>query len=387
MATPFDDLGRAIEQLSSNPEYNILNFIQDIALSLGIIVIIGILVFVGFRYIGSHFRYVKKTNRMGYYRIAIWNEPFLKGYVNKNTDFDAPDMLKRLKEGIPEMRFGVEELERLLREGLLHIYDIKLINDIEAKLKGGIDALIVSPVPLEDPDVYYEDIEGEFAFIGSASGVFRAYPRNVLCSDRSVYHLINDYFGRKKDVYVISPFIKSRTTKMELGKKPTDTLIVPSPFKKGEELYVNVVSLPEKEAIAQVAVLLPTFAKIYKELDNLKKEFKNYDKRIQSLNRESETKWNENQGLRGILHLDPLLGYKYPIAPFDKKSILGVVIFASFLGYLAVKLPENFAPLSQIPAEMLLAGFMGILFFIVMSLEKKPQQQTDIASAEYGQRM
>src|SRR3990167_580684 len=206
MATPFDDLGRAIENLSSNPEYTILNFVQDVALSLGIIAVIGILGFVFIRYVSSHVRYVKKTGRLGLYNIAIWDEPFLKGHVNKNEDFVAPDMLRRLKEGIPEWKIGLQDLERYVKDGMLNFYDIKMINDLEAKLKGGIDAILVSPVPLDHPSIFYEDKEGIFSFIGSSGGFFKAFPRNVLCSDLSIHKVVDDWFGQKKDVYFLVPF-------------------------------------------------------------------------------------------------------------------------------------------------------------------------------------
>ena len=98
MADPFTDLASGIQELSSNPEYSILNFIQDVALSIGILVTIVILALVSFRYVGAHFRYVKKTGRIGLYRIAIWDKPFLEGHVNKNEDFVALDLLQKLKD-------------------------------------------------------------------------------------------------------------------------------------------------------------------------------------------------------------------------------------------------------------------------------------------------
>ena len=170
MADPFTDFANAIRELSSNPEYSITNFISDVALTIGLLVLFVIVGLVGARYVGAHFRYVKRTGRIGLYRIAIWDKPFLEGHVNKNDDFVAPDMLQKLKDGIPEWKIGIEDLQKYVRDGLLHFYDIKVIDDLKAKLKGGIDAIIISPVELDNPSIYYEDPEGEFAFIGSSGG-------------------------------------------------------------------------------------------------------------------------------------------------------------------------------------------------------------------------
>ena len=204
-----------------------------------------------------------------------------------------------------------------------------------------------------------------------------------MCSNYTEHKIIDDWWGQKKDVYFLVPFIKPSKTKLQLGREG-EQLIVNSPYSKDEKLYVNVINLPEKTSLSEIAVMLPAFSRIYKELEKEKGVGKTYKKRIQTLNNEVEAKWNEGQGLRDILHLNPLIGFKNPLVPIDKKSILGLAVFALVLGYMSEKLPENFQPMAGIPSELLLLLFLGLIFFIVMSLEKKPKQHADLASAEFS---
>src|SRR3990167_9912393 len=163
---------------------------SDLLQLIGIIIAIGVLCFVGglalilvVKMMNKGRAYVSSTGHIGSMRISIRHNSALVGNVNKNTSFLTADTIGRLKEmkqikTDPVRLQGVMDMEDLWKNNMLYSYDMKVTDTFGGDLPND-DIILLSPVKLEESYVSWDDEKGEFNILGSATSMFKRYPKNI----------------------------------------------------------------------------------------------------------------------------------------------------------------------------------------------------------------
>lgn len=357
----------------SDPGFSLLGALFEIiAVIIAIIVITAIAIFF-IKFIGEKKMYVSIISKVGFYRLIIGDEHILEGNISEDRTFLNKKTLKLLKR-VPKLEKGIDILEEMFEQGILKGYDIKITNENKIKLiSDNSIGKLVMPGDIKDPKLLsWPDQEGEWSIAG------KRFPINLLCSELTEHVMVEDYYGNKMDVWVLVPY-----TRASKDKYSTDeSKIVKIPGNYGlTEAHVNLISLPEKEALAKAMAYLPTLSEIHTKLEIKNEEVDNLKEEIKKLNKENESLWIEINGYKALLKSKPIIGFDYPIIPLTQKSAIAVAVASVWSGYMATKFTqiEEFSYLKDY--DFIFAGvLMIIIIAILKSQEKEPPKQQRLST-------
>lgn len=347
-------------------EFSFLDALISASSVIGYIIVIGLILFIVIRVVTVGMAYVKPVNRKGVVTVTMFDESTITGNVNEDKMFHKTEIFKVLAKH-PKLKRGMDELYQMCADGHIRVFDMKVTDSFKMDLKGGKNIKMVLPgYDVIDPRISWQDTEGEFALW--APGL-RSYPTNILASDLSEVITVTDYYGTEMDVLIIAPY--SRTTKNRLTLE--EEKIVIEDVMDAKKVYINVINLPQKEAIAKMVVFLPTLNEIHKELELKNIEVDNLKEEIEALHKENKSLWDTKEGWVALARTQPIIGFTHPVVPLESKSLIALVGGAVLAGYMSTKL-------GQIPAlaylkdyDFLFAGAVAIMLMAYLkSQEKKP---------------
>ena len=390
--TIFDDINLGFNELARSIQNS---GIFDLVSSLGgiilVCVLIGLFLFGMARIFKRSREYVRPDNHLGTYKIGIRNNYYLVGNLNKNKSWTVQDVFDRLKriQDYPEIKDGLSEIEKLWKNNLFHCYDFRVHDDIldfssNIELPSN-DVVILSPVPLEDPNVHWEDKKGERAFTGSATDMFKRYPKNILCSEYTNWYDVPDNFGNVKRVYIVAPYIAVMNEQMIL--QPEGMRFVEDKL-HGKKAFINIINLPNKESLARLAVLVESLNDLYKELEIKDQKLKNVIEQRDKYNEFADMQAMEKEGYRAQLKLPRLFGEETPIVPITPKSLMMIAFACVMIGGVAHKIGimDMFRNYDGIEWVIVIAA--GVIVLAIMKLfEDKEKKKDRFAVQQVGDKI
>src|SRR3990167_4357154 len=265
--------------------------------------------------------YVGSTGHIGSMRISIRHSSALIGNVNRNTSFLTEKVLGKMKEikqikNDPVRLQGIMDMEDLWKEGLLYAYDMKVIENHEADLPND-DVLLLSSVKLEESYVSWDDEKGEFSIHGSATSMLRRYPKNIQCSELTEYYDVEDMKKRKKRVYilvVLTDVVDDKAVLNPKGKIVKDVM-------RSRQVHINMINLPNKHALAVLALYIPDLDEMYKELEVREQRLHNVEQQNTDLNKLLNGMKTQLDGYSARVKTKPMIGEENPMVPNPPKSL------------------------------------------------------------------
>lgn len=354
------------------------NLFQLIGIIAGIVIlcfVVGLFVILLVKTVTKGRAYVGSTGHIGSVRISIRHSPSLIGNVNKNTSFLTTDIIGRLKEikqikNDPVKLQGVMDMEELWRNNLLYSYDMKAIEKPDDLPND--DIILLSPVKLEESYVSWDDEKGEWHPLGSTTSMFRRYPKNIQCSELTEYYDIPDIKKRKKRVYILVVLTDVVDDKLVLNPKGKVTKDV----MRSRQVHINMISLPNKHALAVLSVYVPDLNELYKEMEIREQRLQNIEQQKNDLDKLANDMKTELDGYRARVKTEPMIGEKNPIIPIPPKSLYGIAVAGVIAGFIASRI----SMIDQLAIyEGLEYGFLGIAVVVVVlaikMFDKPPKTQ------------
>ena len=321
--------------------------------------------------------YVGSTGHIGTVKINIRHKSPITGNVNKNTSFLVPDVLERMKR-IPEIasdsvkRQGIADMEDLWKNNHLYAYDMKVTDAFESDLPDN-DVLILSPVKIEESYVSWDDEKGEWHLTGSPTSMFRRYPKNIQCSELTEYYDVPDMNKKKKRVYILVVFTDLVDEKLMANQKGS----IVKDVLRGRQFFVNMINLPHKEALAVLAVFIPSLDELYQELEIKNQKIKNVEEQRDSYHKVCDDQKTELEGKNARLLTKMMYGYDKPLFPVAPKSLYAIAIAGVIAGFASSKISgiDVFAKYSGLEYVFLI-GAVGIVVVVLKIFEKKSSTDT-----------
>lgn len=348
----------------NNPEFNFLDALLSASSTIGYLVVIGAVIFIVVRIVTVNMAYVKPTNRKGVISITMWDESTVTGNVNEDTLFHKTEIFKVLSKH-PKLERGMQELREMCEQGLIRVYDMKVTDSYKMDLKGGKNIKILLPgMDIKDPSISWQDSEGEFSI--SAPGL-KHYPHNILASDLSENITVEDYYGDEYDVLVLAPF--TRTTKNKLTYEKENIQI--ETITDAKKVFVNIINLPEKEALAKAVTFLPTLNEIHKELDLKNTEVDNLKDEIEQLQKDYKSLWDTKEGYVSLANTQPIVGFAQKLIPLESKNVIALAGGAVLAGYMSTKLGQIEALEWLADYDFLFAGAVALMIMAYLKSQEK----------------
>ena len=375
MADPLQQISFGISEIGRSIQESGIFDLIGIVIAILIVCAIGIFVLIGVVKILKRGReFVGATGHIGTMKISIRHQSYITGNVNTNKSFLVADVLERMKE-IPQIkkdpvkRQGIIDIEELWREELLYAYDMKVIESFKTELDDD-EILLLSPIKIENPDVAWKDEKGDFSISGSPTSMFKRYPTNIQCSELTEHYDIVGLNRKKKRVYVLVPFTDTVNEKLMAnpkGKVVKDIL-------RGRQVFINMINLPNKEALSTLAVYIPSLDELYKELEIREQKLRNVEEQRDQNNQLADDLKTEIEGYKARLKTHTMIGYDKPIFPIEPKSLFGIAIGAVVAGFASAKIAGIDIFVRYQGLEYLfLVGAVVVVIASIKLFEKKPK--------------
>jgi len=332
-----------------------------------IILVIGLLVVA--RIIRHTVTYAGSGEEIGVYRFHIQGLTNPKGNVNVResiTDAKLKTILKASKHYKDEiMEKGISEFKTRMQKDQLHIYDFRTTDYEEAfDLKGGKDAIILSPVDLEDKNFMWIDSKGERTW---ATTNFTLKSKNILCFSYPNYteylQDLEDEHGQEFDAYVLCPIPRTLASEMVRPNFETTSL--------------NMTKLESGEALATLAQYCPTLAETFgkivpaeKERDRLRDKLKDKDSELSNLHKELEDERHE-------AYPNPVVGHRHRKTFIGKMNTLMWIAVSVFAGGFGYGIPDFFSGLQGQNPLLFVALIMIVMLVLNRMFEKITIEEQD----------
>ena len=355
------------------------NLFQLIGIIAGIVIlcfVIGLFVILVVKTISKGRAYVGSTGHIGSMRISIRQSSALIGNVNRNTSFLTEKVLGRMKEikqikTDPVRLQGIMDMENLWKDNLLYAYDMKVTDSFGSDLPDD-NILLLSPVKLEESYVSWDDEKGEWSWHGSATSMFRRFPKNIQCSELTEYYDVEDMKKKKKRVYILVVLTDVVDDKLILnpkGKIVKDVI-------RSRQVHVNMINLPNKHALAVLSLYIPDLDEMYKELEVREQRLHNVEQQNTDLNKLLNSMKTMLDGYRARIKTKPMIGEENPVTPNPPKSLYGIAIGGVIAGFIASRI----AMIDQLAIyDGIEYAFLGVAVAVVLILikmfDKPPSSQ------------
>lgn len=363
-----DDIGDFLGGLvgsSSSESSSSLGGSIDITLTIVFFAVIVFTIFVVGRGIKHFMSFSGSGDELGLWKIHIMGKSMVKGNLNIHehiTDTEL-EMLEGMSEDV--ISDNAKSYKQRFEDKELFLYDFRITDYDEAwDLKGGRDSIIVTSVPIESDQFSWMDDKGDRSIV---SPTFRQKAKNVFAFITSEYHPeYVDPYGQLKDIYELVVIPKNVEVKMKDGKHGYETQLVMTSLSNG----VNDVMAAE---------YLKTIAESYKKIEPAEKEVNRLRDRLHEKDKEISDVYRIAEDDRHLAYPEPVVGEKVKKHNNAKSSIIGIVIFATFMGGIGYGLPDLIPALHGIFEPMIGVGIAVVLMFLIVSyyFEKKPQKERE----------
>lgn len=332
-----------------------------------IIVVIGFLIIA--RIIRHTVSYAGTGEELGVYRFHIQGLTNPKGNVNVResiTDAKLKIILKASKHYKDiVMEKGITEFKSRIQNNELFIYDFRTTDYEEAfDLKGGKDAIILSPIDIEDKDFMWIDSKGERTW---ATTNFTIKSKNILCFSYPNYteYLsdLEDEHGQEFDAYVLCPIPRTLASQMIRPNFETTTLNMKK-LESGEELVILAQYCPTLAETASKVVPAE------KERDRLRDKLKDKDTELSNIHKQVEDERHE-------AYPNPVVGHRHRKTFIGKLNTLMWVAVSVFAGAFAYGIPDFFTGLQGQSPWLFVGGIMIVMIMMNRIFEKMTIEEQD----------
>jgi len=359
-----------------DPDQNIFGILGDSAIIIAIFVGTIIVIIIVSRVVKSQISYVKPDFHKGIMAFQFVDQRYT-AYVNENHDITKTDALERLarrmgKDFVPV----VDEVKQWINDGTFHAYDANIIKKFRNTLQGGNQAIILSPVSLDDPNVSKEDVKGEWSLIGTSKEMFRIFPRNIRLSEMSRIIKQTDYYGDKINVFILAPYTDVTNKKLLLDESKNQ--IVESPI-LGQKGYINLISFPPRyyESLAKLASKMVTYTELEHDLDEVKDQLLNQKEINKQQAKELSAKNLENQQLTNMNKIHAFVKGGQVIVQMSPQNLAVIAIISAVAGFIANAISglDYFARLQGLEYLFLIATIVIILVVVYKKSNVPPPPQ------------
>lgn len=213
----------------------------------------------------------------GRYRIFVWSKGWVDCRITEVAQDEIEEKLQILKEideirNAPNMEMAMNNVITKVVDGVLHLYEIKVISRRNFRIRGNIGySMMLSSEAIDDRRFYYTARNSVFA---PFSGRGKEYPRIVDCLAQSKIYTNVEMADRGETTtfYVIAPlsgdFVKE--SRQTFGQNLEEFRINPV------NINVNLIKVAEgkERELSEILAILRTTADTYQTSSSFKKQSK-----------------------------------------------------------------------------------------------------------------
>ena len=351
-------------------------------------ILVAFLLIVGLRYIVNARRSPNAEEPIGIIQFIIQRQGLLEGFVNK---YDAPvraSVIRALKNN-KKFAPAVKKIIELKEAGHLHFYQM-FYRDTRDLLTSTVrrsrtPSLIISTLPLDDPDVAYSQSEAKFSW----ASLGWEHMKTVLCHVSSEKFEVDTVGNKVMDVWIIAPMpiVEEKTSydRKQGGESETTS----EDFKIwGEDLtlapatmQVNV--LPYDEDLAKTSSSFVMASKQVDYIGDLEDHMETQQEELQQRDKVVNKQKQVINMLKLALGQKKLIGTELPFGFGRPKDFITWIVLGSLGGLLVGELPRFIPQLAGI--DRLFMGAMGTMIIVavyMMTRKSASNTQRDLLEEE-----
>jgi len=332
-------------------------------------ILVAFLFIVGLRYVVNARRSPNAEEPIGIIQFVIQRQGLLEGFVNK---YDAPvraSIIRALKNN-KKFAPAVKKIIELKEAGHLHFYQM-FYRDTRDLLtstvrRSRVPSLVISTLPLDDPDVAYSQSEAKFSW----ASLGWEHMKTVLCHVSSEKFEVDTLGNKVMDVWIIAPMpiVEEKTSydRKQGGEKETTS----EDFKIwGEDLtlqpatmQVNV--LPYDEDLAKTASSFVMASKQTDYIGDLEDHMETQQEELQQRDKVVNKQKQVINMLKLALGQKKLIGTELPFGFGRPKDFITWIVLGSLGGLLVGELPRFIPQLAGI--DRLFMGALGTMIIVAI---------------------
>ncbi len=351
-------------------------------------ILVAFLLLVALRYIVNARRSPNAEEPIGIIQFVIQRQGLLEGFVNK---YDAPvraSVIRALKNN-KKFAPAVKKIIELKEAGHLHFYQM-FYRDTRDLLtstvrRSRIPSLVISTLPLDDPDVAYSQSEAKFSW----ATLGWEHMKTVLCHVSSEKFEVDTVGNKVMDVWIIAPMpiVEEKTSydRKQGGEAETTS----EDFKiwgedltlKPSTMQVNV--LPYDEDLAKTASSFVMASKQTDYIGDLEDHMETQQEELQQRDKVVNKQKQVINMLKLALGQKKLIGTELPFGFGRPKDFITWIVLGSLGGLLVGELPRFVPQLAGI--DRLFMGAMGTMVIVaiyMMTRRSTSNAQRDLLEEE-----
>ncbi|MCP6727222.1 MAG: hypothetical protein KJI69_04300 [Patescibacteria group bacterium] len=351
-------------------------------------ILVAFLLIVGLRYIVNARRSPNAEEPIGIIQFVIQRQGLLEGFVNK---YDAPvraSVIRALKNN-KKFAPAVKKIIELKEAGHLHFYQM-FYRDTRDLLTSTVrrsrtPSLVISTLPLDDPDVAYSQSEAKFSW----ATLGWEHMKTVLCHVSSEKFEVDTVGNKVMDVWIIAPMpIVEEKTSYD-RKQGGDTETTSEDFKIwGEDLslepaVMQVNVLPYDEDLAKTSSSFVMASKQVDYIGDLEDHMETQQEELQQRDKVVNKQKQVINMLKLALGQKKLIGTELPFGFGRPKDFITWIVLGSLGGLLVGELPRFIPQLAGI--DRLFMGAMGTMIIVavyMMTRKSTSNTQRDLLEEE-----
>lgn len=321
------------------------------------VIAVGIGLFILLKIRSNYADYAGSGRRLGRFWIFIQKGQRFACNINEvETPFseDVFEILKTAKEE-EKINEGVAELEKLVKQKRIFIYDVKITNRQYAfDLKTGTNkGLIISSAPLDDRSISWQD---QYGYVTINSFPNKEFPYMVFCHLSSQFFEVKTPDDNMKPVWVISPIPMTEDGEIPFGFTVDDLRTT------AHNLSINVLS--NMKSLAEAVLHMKPLAKMFNVLETKNIEIRKLTERLEKKDLDIAELQLKLDTTNMELNQHPLEGElpKPPLPP--KGPPYGWLVAAGFAGLVGYALPSYVPQLANFPP--IFSGAIAVFVMIAV---------------------
>ncbi len=351
-------------------------------------ILVAFLFIVGLRYVVNARRSPNAEEPIGIIQFVIQRQGLLEGFVNK---YDAPvraSVIRALKNN-KKFAPAVKKIIELKEQGHLHFYQM-FYRDTRDLLtstvrRSRVPSLVISTLPLDDPDVAYSQSEAKFSW----ASLGWEHMKTVLCHVSSEKFEVDTVGNKVMDVWMIAPMpiVEEKTSyDRKQGGEVETTSKDFNIF--GEDLtlepaIMQINVLPYDEDLAKTS---SSFVMASKQVDYIGDLEDHMETQQEELGQRDKVVNKQKQVINMLklaLGQKKLIGTELPFGFGRPKDFITWIVLGSLGGLLVGELPRFIPQLAGI--DRLFMGALGTMIIVavyMMTRKSTSNTQRDLLEEE-----
>lgn len=341
-------------------------------------VLVAFLLIIGLRYIVNARRSPNTEEPVGIIQFIIQRQGMLEGFVNK---YDAPvraSVIRALKNN-KKFAPAVKKIIELKEAGHLHFYQM-FYRDTRDLLtstvrRSRVPALVISTLPLDDPNVAYSQSEAKFSW----ASLGWEHMKTVLCHVSTEKFEVDTTGNKIMDVWLIAPMpiVEEKTSydrsqaRDKNGNKVVGEVETTSQDFKiwGEDLnlepaIMQVNVLPYDEDLAKTSSSFVMASKQVEYIGDLEDHMETQQEELQQRDKVVNKQKQVINMLKLALGQKKLIGTELPFGFGRPKDFITWIVLGSLGGLLVGELPRFIPQLAGI--DRLFMGALGTMIIVAV---------------------